>query len=842
MRTFLSLVFLLALMPLARAQEEVPPPTVVATPGDPDAPETTPTKTLFDLLPELRWPARTRGPLLLVAPERVTLSRGVLASARSREGLSLTTLAPLVGHKIERFGNLSVLGPLQVPVMGLPPEMLQMMKSTMRPGAALPLLSVLSEAQWGMAASEGGLGRDSLSSERQRKLWDDMIPPILGFQSNQAFPTGMGADEPISLAPAQVRALRLRVARRLELMIGGVVPLDIHQKEKSFFISAAVDADLFSRQKQMALAMGQGASQLVPYQRKKTDLDPALLDATLSPLGATDISGLTVRIAKATGIALYADRRLGSVPIKIIAEPDQTVRAGDALAALIRATGTAVRRVSAGNESAFVLTSDRIPLAVSSTALNDELLPVFIGMAASARQTGKLPDVWDRLPRPETTLPESLWKQGEDPDVKPIPLSQLPPELAEQARKLGESFTSELEPDGRPSLRKDTVTPRTQAHIELYAPFWSASAELMEIPIGSFRRAPELSPVALPIKPKTRGLHVNLPRTDAERTRLLTLAGERGVNLILVSLSGDTRDDALFASLAREGLSRKIGIVPVLCPLQPAPDDTSLERDLSLTGRSATEMNAGRTLGQLTEIMPPLGALFRQITERDFVSPEAAPVASVARRIAALSALPGVTDITLAELAAPGYDGKGRGDDDFLWSGGATPSARLASLRRDSFDPADITISLMMGATAPPFFEGDEHLSLWNKARQARRDAFLKRLDTALKATGQKSRLWVYPLFVNSGHASNEALSSWQGKLPAVKTPASLRLHEHLGATIESMNTSMSGQPTDDEPNLTRRWLEKLFKEASSESFVLSFSDVSLKDALLLLEAAVAKK
>ncbi len=841
MRTFLSLVFLLALMPLARAQEEVPPPTVVATPGDPDAPETTPTKTLFDLLPELRWPARTRGPLLLVAPERVTLSRGVLASARSREGLSLTTLAPLVGHKIERFGNLSVLGPLQVPVMGFPQEVFQMMKSTMRPGAALPLLSVLSEAQWGMAASEAGLGREGLSSERQRKLWDEMIPPILSFKGNQPFPAGMGADEPLPMTPAQVRALRLRVARKLELMVGGVVQLDFFQ-EKSFFLSAAVDAELFSKQKQMAVAMmGQGGSPMTPYQRKKTDLDPAPLDAPLSPLGATTISELTGRIAKATGIELYADRRLGSVPIQIIAEPGQAVRAGDALAALIRATGTAVRRVSAGSESAFVLTFDRIPLAVSGTALSDELLPIFIGMAASARQAGKLPDVWDRLPRENNTLPENLWKLGEEAEPKPIPLSQLPPELAEQARKLGESFTSELEPDGRPTIRKDTVTPRTQAHIELYAPFWSASAELMEIPIGSFRASPDLSPTALPLKPKTRGLHVGLPRTDAERKKLLTLASERGINLILVPLSGDLRDDALFASLSKEGLPRKINIVPVLCPLQPSPDDTVLERDLSLTGRSATEMNAGRTLGQLTEIMPPLGALFRQITERDFTSPEAAPVASFARRVAALSVLPGVNDIVLAELAAPGYDGKGRGDDDFLWSGGATPSARLASLRRDSFDPADIAIGLM-GIAAPPFFEGDEHISLWNKARQARHDAFLKRLDTALKATGQKSRLWVYPLFASSGRPGSDPLSPWQGKLPATKAPASLRLHEHLGATMENINTSMSGQPTDDEPNLTRRWLEKLFKEASSESFVLSFSDVSLKDALLLLEAAVARK
>lgn len=469
-----------------------------------------------------------------------------------------------------------------------------------------------------------------------------------------------------------------------------------------------------------------------PYQRKKTDLDPAALDAPVALVGAKTVGELVVRIAKATGVELYADRRIGALAIAVISEPGQS----------IRASATTVRRVVSGNESAFVLTFDRTPLAVSSMAASDEMMPIFIGMAFSARQGGRLPDVWDRLPRRESAdQPESLWKLGEEPDSKLIPFEKLPPALAEQARKMREMYASDAEGGGNRPVAQ-TVTVSAQANVELLAPFWSASTTIANLGSDLFRSRPVLPPVPLPTAPKTRALQIALPGTDTERMRLLMLATERGFNQLLIPLSGDPKDDALFALLAKEAAAKKLNAVPTLCPLQPHPADTLLERDLSLTGRSATEMNAGRALGLLTEAMPPLASFFARIAERDYVSPEAAP------------------------------------------------------------------------------------------------------LDTALKATGQKARLWAAPLFNfnNPTDTRSSYLSPWQGKLPAVKAPTSLRLHEHLNAMMESVSLRMNGQGGDEEPNLTIRWLGKIFEENKTESFVLDFANLPLKDTLTLLEASLTKK
>ncbi|MGC4042170.1 MAG: hypothetical protein QM758_00010 [Armatimonas sp.] len=828
-------------MPVIRAQEPPPPvaiPDGPTVPGKEKAPQP---KTLQSLLPDIRWPAQTRGPLLLVAPERLTVPADVLASAGSREGISLTTLAPLTKQKIERYGSLSVLAPLTMPVMGIPPELLQMVRIGGRFGNASALLGALTEVQWILLVSERGLGRENMTNDRQRKLWDAMLPPMLQFKTDSSLATRRG--EPQELSPAQVGALRLRTTRRLSVVVPSGASWFTDEPEESSgpvnYISAILDSELMSKMRGPS-GVRESAMTEAPYQRKKTDLDPAQLDTPVALSGVATIGELVARIAKASNIELYVDRRLGSVPVTVIAEPNQGVRAGDALAALIRATATAVRAVHTNSDRAFVLTFDRVPLAVMSTDTSDALFPVFVEQLAQSRVGGRLPDVWDRIPRRESTpSPESLWQKGEELETKPFPITELPEAWQQRVRRVVENL-----PDGVPTGKRDTATVQAQASMELIAPFWgNATAFLGTLPAKAFRRPPNLPLASLPVTSKTKGLQIALPRTPTERARLLALVAERGFNTLFIPLSGDTREDALFTTLVQEAQSRKITVVPTLCPLQPPPNDTSLERDLSLTGRSATEMNAGRSLGLLTEAMPPLASIFRRITERDFMTPEAVPITAFARRVASLAAVPGVTDVILAEIVAPGYNDRHTDDFDFIWTGGATPAARLAVLRRDGFDPMDLGNSIM-GRMTPPLFEGGEPDGLLQKFRSERREAYLKRLDTALKATGLRARLWVAPLLDEGNITSREQyISLWQGKLPTMKaSPSAIRLHDHAAAVMEGMNQQMNGNPADEEPNLTRRWLSTLFEQDKAQSFALDFSDLSLGDAMKLVEVSIAKK
>jgi hypothetical protein len=791
-------------------------------------------------LAELRWPAQTRGPLLLVAPESLNIPKDALAQARSREGVSLTTLAPLISYRIERYGNLSVLGPLSVPALAPDRRSGNMLRSMYRAGSALPLLASLSDEQWTQAASEAGIGKENLTGERQRALWEQMLPPGARFLTTET--PAQPQEGPVTLGSEQLAALRLRVSRRLLFLVAGVSSLSTEEIDAAEEEKRTINARINPEPEAMPAPARPGGQVMVPYQRKKTDLDPALLDAPLSLENVETVGALVERIARASGIELYADRRLKVLSVRSVAAPGQSVRAGDALAALIRATGTAVRRVSAGSEAAFVLTLDRTPLAVTTTTVTDALLPILLAQARRQPATPRLPDVWDRLPRREISpSPESVWQRGEEREIRPFAPETLPQPL----RGRLETISAGLIGTQQESQRRQ-VTVQAQALVELVAPFWNATARQAIFPISSFRRGPELPLVTLPSAPKRRILQTPLPGTESEQARLVALAATQGFNGLLVSLSGDTRDDARFASLARLAAERKIALIPALCPLQPAPGDTTLERDLSLTGRSASALSEGRLLGQLTEVLPPLASLFQQITERDFVSPEAAPVQSFARRVAALSVLPGITDIVLLDLTAPGYSKETGGATlpgsfDILWTGGATPSARLASLRKDHFDPTDIGVGVEDGLPAP-FSDSSEARRLFRDARLVRRDAFLKRLETALKATGQKSRLWAYPLLETAGAERTEYVSPWQGRLPALKTPTSLRLYEHLSTTLLRSQQRLNGQPADDEPNLTRRWLSKVFEESSSESFVLSFTDLPLKETLVLLEQTIAKK
>ncbi|MGC4044903.1 MAG: hypothetical protein QM758_14005, partial [Armatimonas sp.] len=283
MRGFLSLTAVVLLTSIAWAQD---PPEVAPEETPRPAPKkVAPAKSLKELISELRWDPRNRGPLVLVAPERLKVREDILASASSREGVSLTTLAPLTRQKIERYGNLSVLAPLTMSVMGIPADYLRTVRAGMRYGSSSVLLALLSEAQWAMLTSENGLGRANLTSDRQRSAWDSMLPAQALFLTNANVTE---PEKPQILSPAQIAALRLRISRRLSIKIGGGVALFTDEPGDDGapfgYRNAVLDPEILNKDGMPDTSLfGERANTSeVPYLRKKTDLDPAQLEAAIS--------------------------------------------------------------------------------------------------------------------------------------------------------------------------------------------------------------------------------------------------------------------------------------------------------------------------------------------------------------------------------------------------------------------------------------------------------------------------------------------------------------------------------------------------------------------------------
>jgi len=866
---FLATTLCLSAAPLRAQDESVPqPPKAAAAPTE--------GATLQDGLAQLDWDPARRGPLLLIAPEKAKVKGRTLPPPRG--GYGLPELLGYVDQQLVRFPSLTSAGPNTMVVLSTPTvSSFRGMSEFFRQGEPRALLESLDAAQLNKALSAGGLGYADLTSEHQRGLWAKMLPYTLTFQETPGpFPAALGAGQspwwgnqkiPV-LSPAAQRNLRLRVSLDLTLTAkpggyevgftertGGAIQVALRALPQS------PDDILRVRQEQEKLS----STQTVPYRRKLSDLDTTTERFT-TPISLTEVKTvgeLVQRVAKAVNLELYADPRIAVLPVFVKALPDQSVTASDALGAVLRATCFTIRRLSAGRESAFVVTFDRVPLGNQSVALFDTMMPQLLQemqnqmseQKASSEASQKLrkKNLLKLLTRGEgAEAPEFLWSAALGGKSEPVPLASLPGSLQTKAQAIWTRVQAYKYPDGTPPPpRPEALLPRAQVRVFLSGE-GLGRAELASLQVKELL-PPEPPPlVSLPPTMKTRSLLVNPPREAASAKKLIALAKERGFNQLVVALSGDANDDLAVSLLTAE--KDALPVLAMLSPITPAPTDTLRERDLSVTGRTALEMAQGRTaLGELSTAIPFIRPLFEQITKLNALTPEAVPVERVASRVLKLTSLPGVAGVVFQGLKVPGYEQSFDADSlESLWTGGYTASERLAFLRAKGADPADfLQLEGVGGSVALPFFGGgrDETRRLWNERRKQRGELLRKRLDTALQAAKVTKPIWQ----LETRSVMDES-GVWKPWKPGLNGPVQLAHWQALSQRMPFGGGDEAAAALDD-IGLARLWLaQRLKRSVTSEEegspfpnavgpagFVLDLTDLTFSESLALIEAVVAK-
>ena len=759
MKTLALLLAFVALPALAQEEIKVAAPAQAA-PAVPALPQVT----LESGLGQLDWEPMRRGALLLVAPNKLVLN-GKTPLPPPRNGYGLPELAGYFDQQVVRLATLTTIGPTQVMELTVPPAMEDIAQDFYRNRPPHAFLASLSPSQLQRAATAQGIGYADLSDERQKSLWGKLFPANLNFLGSNTVPPGMrsgqtpwyGKETLPVLSEAAQRSFRVRLRSELTLAVSpGGYTVSLSDPPQGFVQVALrrtpVSPDrLYEYQREQAKTKSGTLKTL--YRRKPSDLDLAQerFSVPISLEGAKTVGDVVKQAAQALRLELYADIRIASQPVFIRIAPGQSVSAADALSAILRATATTIRRLQVGQNTAFVISHDRVPLGNTSVTLFDSILPREMGkmqeelsdakaqgLAMSKLRQAKL---LTTLPRSSgTELPEKLWQAALESKKDAFPLSELPGSASTRVQAMWQGFQGRPGPDGAPPPKApQSVTPRAALVVQVLCP-GLGEAQLGSLGAVELVPQPETPLVKLPETFKTRGLRVRPPQTPAEAKQLLAQAKSRGFTTLYLALSGDANDDRGVALLAAE--KDTLALVPTLSPLMPSPTDSQRERDISVTGRTAAEMAQGRpALSAIAQIMPFIVPIFQQITRLDALTPEAVPVERFADRVARLAALPSVTQIGLHDMAALGYIGDGERGLETLWTGGFSPTERLAFLRTQGIDPADfldVNGFPNTGEFKLPFFSDSEQentlRSAWNARRKARATQLQKRLDAALLA------------------------------------------------------------------------------------------------------------
>ncbi|WP_394793534.1 hypothetical protein [Armatimonas sp.] len=872
MKSLACLVFLatlVALPALAQEQEVLRPATATKAIAAPQV-------TLQTGLEQLDWDPVRRGALLLVAPNTLLLT-GKTPLPPPRSGYGLPELVGYFEQQVVRFSTLTTAGPTQITELRVPDRFEDLQQDFYRPRSSHAFLASLSPSQIQQAAGAQGIGYTELSDARQRALWEKLFPPNLDFRGSSAVPPAMAAGQtpwygkqslPV-LSVGTQRTFRIRLRCDLTFLAQpGNYSVSLSETP-SGFVQVALRALPVSPDKldeyQREQAKGKSGTGKVLYRRSPSDLDLSQerFAVPLSLADAKTVGDVVQRAAKALSLELYADARLASQPVFIRIAPGQSVSAADALNAILRASATTIRRLQAGQSAAFVITHDRVPLGNTSVTLFDGILPQEMGKMQEQMSDDKAQKLALRKLRQAkllTTLPraagagasENVWQAAlEGKDAK-FSLTELPGDVRGKIEAAWSARQGRPGPNGvPPPAAPQSALPKLRVNVQVLCPSLG-EAQLSVLTLSDLTPQPEIPLVKLPETIKTRGLRVRSPKTQEEAKQLLAMCRARGVTVLYVALSGDANDDRGMSLLSAE--KDALPLVPTLSPLMPAPTDTPRERDISVTGRTASEMAQGRpALSAIAQIMPFIVPLFEQITHLDALTPEAVPVDRFAERVARLAALPGVTQIGLHDLAALGYVNVSERGLETLWTGGYSASERLAFLRTHGIDPSDfleVKGFPNTGEFTLPFFTNSEQntalQAAWNERRKARAVQLRKRLEAAF----QTARLSKPLMQMDGGFVimGRQQWKSWKG----VAGPLNITYWEAL----TRLGPGGDGDSLD-ETSTIRKWLAQRLerKAASSEEnsfpefaalppagFVYDLSDVPLAQALVLLEAIIAPK
>lgn len=713
----------------------------------------------------------------------------------------------------------------------------------------LLLLASLSAGQWQALTSEAGLAIATLNP-RQGRWLESALPETLAFRTHPGVPL----DRP---------TFRLHLHRELEIRVLGkdgsdtAQPTGLPPSPFETSQSIALRGDTTSAEDD-ELLLGRV---LVPGKAKPTELSAELpaLQATVLLEGVQNVGELLERLGRATGLELHVEPRLAE---RSVWTRGRSARAGDLILALCRAVNGGFRQVG----PAYVLVEDLPSAAERRERANADYQRVLAPqeqetdqlsrLAAGARRRLSREKTLERIPRGPQDAPGALWALAErfETDGR-VPFSQLTPGLRAEVQTIQERQRAALAfGGGTEPLPPVAATAQQSLVLELRLPNQQGVATVGVLDAEALRPdTDEPEPVGVPVIPitvATRAWQVALPADSTEQEALLALAKRLKVTQLRIPLWPDTERERRLAALAAAAKAQKIGVVPVLCPLQTFGPSTRLERNAQ--GLTLAEW-AARYASEGTET--PSERLARSLTPWGFVSPEALDTPRFVPLAARLAALPGVVGLGLDGLSVPGTP-DAEVEDWALWIGGFSLERRLAFLRAHQLDPADLIPPSPFAVREPT--ERGELRKLWEKEQQLQRDSALAALHQALTA----AKLPV-PLSVRAGSLGKSGhWQRWQGRVEADSVEPDMTTGERpplvperarpglLHISVLAYDSRVSGLGTEltalgDSDAQLRAWLDLELQPATRptpghpdrwDGFVLDLSDRPLATALKLLE------
>ena len=831
--------------------------------------------TLSEVLDRLYWNVAARGPLLIVAPECQTQplkpdslppnlfgyvsqdeedadpeAKPLMPEPKSLPSLPAGPLNPALilpryGLRLVRLNGLTVVEHERMMVSNVTP-----LTKTQREGFASPqstllvLLASLTESQWRALGSPQGLGESQLTDPAQKKLFQLLLPPTLAlsFDREPNLPPTNGEDSPLRLPSAALANPRLKLTRSLLIAAfpqGSANELSLLSDQPKEWTTLDWERNvILSPEKYVPDEMLSNVA-VAPSRPRPTQLDPAspLLDAPILLDGAQTVGQLVARLARATRLNLLCDARIAKRSIAVRGKGP--VRAGTVLAALCRGVQGAVRKL----DNTYLLTQqvttglelqEAEQLAMQAQdKLFEELNRDENAAALKARRELIASRALDKVSRNrQSQVSEALWKLGSKyvaprvgdvetlPDPESLPLSGQPSFLREQAQTAYQQRLKEAREVGEPLPKPpDRLSAESYLQLSVHFPALGAHSELIPLRQNLLHPdtpLPEAPPPVSWASLATRSWFTPLPATPEEREALLSLAKRCGVSELRVSLPPGDEPEKLFVALGAQAKLSNLKVLAAICPFEVLTP--MAKRDVDVLGRTTSAWSA-----------TPIGKL-SHTSLRDFGEPESLDLKAFTTWCQRLSALPGISGITLTELAPPGY-----GTSLVGWEGGGQWRERLAFLQKESLDPADF-----IGSDDSPTAEQEAR---WLQRKTARRDAFLMRLHEALKAAGLLRGL------------SAQGLWDWERWRPGLIKEAENSEGESTiapDARPALLNLPLEETPwrlSDDSPRMfldetgqLRLWLkesvEQVFKQRLYEGIVLDVSKLPFLEGLKLLESA----
>ena len=292
------------------------------------------------------------------------------------------------GRQIMPCASVQVIAPLLRVGIGAPPGKPEEWARIGRERATRLLFASLSPAQWQTASSPQGIGLSDLQTPEQKAWFLSCLPPKLVVEQQEKTDANEYSSrrigEPVVLAP---ETLRLRVVRTMSwnYQVGsgngggrigfGQSDTAPHQLGERYWIrgydtgDAVLDTQTY-RDKISKTVLFTEPNRLMSGALPLNK--PPLFGKSVLLADVKTVGELVTRIAQATGVELYCDRRISSLAVTVIGAETARADCADLVKALCFATTGTVRAVGEpGGDTVYLLTGNKTGTLAPRLALSE---------------------------------------------------------------------------------------------------------------------------------------------------------------------------------------------------------------------------------------------------------------------------------------------------------------------------------------------------------------------------------------------------------------------------------------------------------------------------------------